>query len=490
MLLTMARAGIYLRISYARAGEVKDGAARKGEVLGVDKQRPPSLALCERLGWQVVEEYVDPNDSAYSGRPRKAWRRLMEDVKAGKIDAIVAWHPDRLTRQPKENEELIDLVDRYGVQVATAMAGEHDLASPSGRLHFRMLGSIARYESEHRAERVMEHHNELAAEGRWHGGRRPFGYRYVEGGGIERDEREAKAIRDARERILNASEDRLGQLSAITREWRAAGLFESKGGRPVTVTIADRLLRSPHLLGNRRHNGEVTKAGAWPAIFTPDEQATLIAELDRRGHKELVRRSRTPLGGELHCGYPDCGHVMRGATLKAAGGRQPGYRCDAASGGCGRLHRLAQPIDDEVRDRVIEALAGPKLKAKLARAAKGRLSAEEAREVKASLAADKAKLAQLDALAADLDPAAVEATRATIGARMLKNSRRLRAGVYSGPLVGLPETKPALRQAWEDWSLDRRREVIGEVVERITVRPVGRGRRADPARDVLIDWKF
>jgi site-specific DNA recombinase len=85
-------------------------------------------------------------------------------------------------------------VDRYGIQVATAMAGEHDLASPSGRLHFRMLGSIARYESEHRAERVMVHHDQLAAEGRWHGGRRPFGYRYREDGGIEKDAREAQAL--------------------------------------------------------------------------------------------------------------------------------------------------------------------------------------------------------------------------------------------------------------------------------------------------------
>jgi hypothetical protein len=63
-MLVMARAGIYLRISYARAGEIKDGAASKGEIVGVDKQRPGCVQVCDRLQWQVVEEYIDPNDSA------------------------------------------------------------------------------------------------------------------------------------------------------------------------------------------------------------------------------------------------------------------------------------------------------------------------------------------------------------------------------------------------------------------------------------------
>jgi site-specific DNA recombinase len=189
---------------------------------------------------------------------------------------------------------------------------------------------------------------------------------------------------------------------------------------------------------------------------------------------------------------------MRGATLKAAGGRrEPGYRCDAASGGCGRLHRLAKPIDDEIRERIIERLASFKLQAKLAERAEGRLTAEQAREVRAGLQSDRAKLAQLEALAADLDAAVVEATKATISARMLDGSRRLRAGIHRGPLAGLPDTEAALRHAWDhEWSIDRKRKIIGELVKlppegrAIILVPVGRGRRANPEDDVLVDFRL
>ena len=152
-------AAIYCRISHAR----------DGSTLGVDRQEPPTRLLCERLGWKVERVFVDNDLSAYHHKRRPDFDQLLAWAQDGHIRAIAAWDADRLTRKPRENEDLIDLAERYGIQLAT-VTGEYDLATPSGRLHFRIKGAIARHESEHRAERIRLAMADLARAGTWSGG--------------------------------------------------------------------------------------------------------------------------------------------------------------------------------------------------------------------------------------------------------------------------------------------------------------------------------
>ena len=113
------RAAIYVRIS-------KD---RTGAGLGVARQEEDCRALCERRGWLIARVYVDNDVSAYSGKPRPAWRELLADLEAGRMDAVVCWHVDRLTRSPRELEDVIDLHDGQGIALAT-VTGEIDLSTP------------------------------------------------------------------------------------------------------------------------------------------------------------------------------------------------------------------------------------------------------------------------------------------------------------------------------------------------------------------------
>jgi hypothetical protein len=114
------RAGIYVRIS----------SDRTGAGLGVARQEEDCRAWCARHGWAVARVYVDNDVSAYSGRARPQWEALLGDIAAGLISAVVCWHVDRLTRSPRELEEVIDLHDRRGIMLAT-VTGEMDLATPA-----------------------------------------------------------------------------------------------------------------------------------------------------------------------------------------------------------------------------------------------------------------------------------------------------------------------------------------------------------------------
>ena len=98
----MIRAGIYARIS----------SDREGDNLAISRQLADCERLAERNGWQVVERYVDSDISAYSGKPRPEYTRMLEEIEAGVVEAVLVYHADRLHRQPRELEEFIDLCQR------------------------------------------------------------------------------------------------------------------------------------------------------------------------------------------------------------------------------------------------------------------------------------------------------------------------------------------------------------------------------------------
>ena len=110
----MVRAAIYARIS----------SDRDGTELGVGRQVEDCERLVARQGWEVDERYVDDDVSAYSGKPRPAYRRMLDDLRGGYLDAVVVWDLDRLHRQPKELEEFFELCEAAGVSKLASVTGE------------------------------------------------------------------------------------------------------------------------------------------------------------------------------------------------------------------------------------------------------------------------------------------------------------------------------------------------------------------------------
>jgi len=158
---------------YARISQHRDGTR-----LGVARQLTDCRTEAERLGWTVAEEYVDDDISAYSGKRRPGYERMLADIAEGRRDAVIAWHIDRLHRRPIELEELARTCAQAGVTDLRTVHGSFDLGTVVGLLVARLLAAVAANESDSKRRRGQRKMQEVAEKGLPHmgGDYRPFGF--------------------------------------------------------------------------------------------------------------------------------------------------------------------------------------------------------------------------------------------------------------------------------------------------------------------------
>ena len=195
---------IYLRISFDKSGLG----------IGVNRQRVDcNMIASTHYPDHARTEYIDNDESAYSTRARRpAYQQLMADVESGLVHAIVAWDQDRLLRQPRQLEELIDLCVPLGIPVRTAR-GDLDLASHDGQLYARISAAVAKKSSDDTSRRVKRAAKDRAEAGQFHGGRYlPYGLQRAEGKLIH-DPAAVQVVRGIATRVLAGD-----TLTAILRD--------------------------------------------------------------------------------------------------------------------------------------------------------------------------------------------------------------------------------------------------------------------------------
>lgn len=445
-------AGIYCRISLDRAG----GA------LGVARQEADCRKLCEARGWEVGEVYVDNDLSASSGKPRPQYLRLLEDLKAGRLGAVVAYHNDRLLRSPRELEDFIDAVDAAGATVATVAGGEYDLSSGTGRMSARIVGAVARAETDRMGERIRRKHVELAERGAPSGGgARPYGY---EADRLTVVESEAARIREAAARALAGE-----SLNGICIDWNRQGLTTAQGGRWRTTTLR-RIVLAPRIAGKREHRGEVVGDAQWPAIVDEVTWARLRAVLGAGGRKpgwNGLARSYL-LNGLSFCGV--CGH-----RLSARPTPKKSYVCASHPGeGCGGIRIKAEWLEDWVTDRLLDRIDEAAVQAPEDGSIERALAeVGELEHLRAELATDyysperTISRGQFDAADRNLAARLDDANR-----RIVEVSR-----AYREPLTGL-------RERWHDASFSQKRAAVEQYIVRVDVgrSRIRGGRRFDHER--------
>jgi DNA invertase Pin-like site-specific DNA recombinase len=459
----MMRVAIYARISDDRAGAG----------LGVARQEKECRALCDSRGWKVAEVYADNDVSAsrYSRKRRAGYDAMLRAVEAGEVDAIVAWHTDRLHRRPAELERFITVIEAAGTQVHTVKAGELNLNTPTGRLVARQLGSIAAYESEHKADRIRSKARELAEAGKvGGGGTRPLGY---EDDRVTIRESEAKEIRRAVKRVLTAGDS----FFAVTRDWNARG-FRTSAGRPWVVTSVKRVLLSGRIAGLRVHQGVVIGDAVWPGIITADEHHLLVA---RSTHRKNRKPHRYLLTGMIFT--PD------GAPIVAAGPSERGVRRYKGPG----VMIPADPVEVEVSERLLARLDTRAL-AKALKRDRGGTESKRARDLANQVAAADRALERINDMYEEgiITKADAGRRRAAREAERDALRQRLSAADNGRALpASLPSAGAEIGTWWTGANLDDRRRLLARFIERVEVAPArAPGRHAEPAEErVEVRWR-
>lgn len=466
----MSTAAIYARIS-------NDPTGLRA---GVERQEADCRALARHDGWDVVEVLVDNDVSAFSGRPRPAYLRLLDLLRSGDADAVIAWHPDRLHRSPRELEDFIDLLVETGAVVITVQQGLWDLSTVGGRTTARVLGAVAAGESEHKSDRIRRKMVELAEAGKVHGGgTRPYGY---EADRLTVREDEAVRVREAVEHVRSG-----GILHALAARWGREGVPTVTGGPWRTQTLR-RLVTSPRVAGLREHRGAITAEAAWPAIVDRgawEEARAVLGSRPRRSGTGSGTPRKYLLTGLAICGV--CGQRL--VARPRPGGRRA-YVC--ASGpnfsGCGRVRRMAEPSEGLVRDMVVAALAGPGLAKALSTRAGDDPSARRLADELRGYRDRRERLGDAHFVEGIIDRGEYLRRRAGLDGRIAAAEETLARRARRGAIAGLPSGGDSLRGWWEQAELDQRRALVGLLVSEVIVHPAVRGRTTfDPTR-IEVTW--
>jgi site-specific DNA recombinase len=459
-------AAIYARIS----------SDIEGSGLGVKRQLEDCRKLAQTLGWTVAEEYRDDSQSAYSGKVRPGYQRMLADIRDRRRDGVLVYHLDRLTRRPIELEEFLAAVDAAGVKHVRSVTADVDLGSGDGLLVARMLAAVGANESASKSRRIKRKLDQLAAEGKPHGGYlRPFGFE-IDKITVRPDE--AAIIRQLVSRLI-AGEG----LRSLCR-WLDEQGIQTGAGKTWTTSTLRAVLSSGRIAGLRRHRGQIHGPASWEAIVTIAERNKVLARLAERA----VSGRRTPhrylLSGLVRCAR------CSGRLFSSRRETSRRYVCLSGPdhGGCGRLTVTALPLEELVADAVLYRLDTPELADALA----GRAAADEqAAAVAEVLATDRAQLEELTDLYATRQIGATEWLRArrAIEDRIRDSERHLSRATHTEAIADLGRGD-ALSETWAALNFSQRVAVIRTVVDHITIHPGTSGARGlDPDR-VEVHWRL
>lgn len=356
------------------------------DIRGRDEQANDCRAYVEKRGGKYIHTYEEPNTSAYKRRKvrqpdgrtvyrvvRPVFEAALADLRRGvalngeRLDGLVVYDIDRLTRDPRHLEDAIEVVEHFGRPIID-ITGSLDLLTDNGRTMARVIVATANKSSADTARRVRRKHEAMQRQGIPAGGSRPFGWlpdrRTL-------DPIEAELVRSAVRRFLAGA-----PLGGLAADWNQRGVPSVNGGTWTAASFKV-MFRNPRLCGLRGRGVETVNPetgrgtrrpelvldpsgqpvqGQWTPIITVDDwralQAVLASNREQRQFGDNARRYL--LSGILRCGADSCGTKMRGGPRTEKAGPTFYYACPARGmGGCGGVAITGPRTDEFITEAVI-----------------------------------------------------------------------------------------------------------------------------------------
>lgn len=443
---------------YARISHIKDE-----DQTGVERQERVCRETAERLAIPVAEQHVfiDPSRSAWQrNRKRPGWDRLLEAIRSGEVRHVIAYHPDRLMRQPKDLEELLALAQDKGIKLY-GMAGARDLSNPDDVFILRIEVAHACRSSDDTSRRVLIAQQDALAAGRAHGGRRAYGYASDNSAIIEA---EAAIVREIYDRFLNGE-----AIHAIAVDLNKRAVASATGVGWSAGRVRQ-LIDNPRQAGLVVFRGEVVtdesgayRAGAWPAIVTPGqwEEAHRLRQARSLDYYDKRRNYRPYLlRGLLVC--TGCGRTMVGNKV----GGYATYACTRPTSSTPTRCRRrigAEQVEKFISDAAKDILTKLTVEALTAPAATAPRAAETE--------SDQQRLTELQEMweARELTTAEYRAMRKTV-AKRIADAQRATVIRPIGALEGI-ELGPRAAETFDALTFERQAAVLRWVFASIRIGP-------------------
>jgi site-specific DNA recombinase len=287
------RCAIYTRVSTEQGLEQ--------DFNSLDAQHDASQAYVRsqaHAGWTMLRAKYDDGGFSGGNTDRPALQRLLQDVQAGKIDVIVVYKVDRLTRSLADFAKLVELFDQHNVSFVS-VTQHFNTTTSMGRLTLNVLLSFAQFEREVTSERIRDKISASKRKGLWVGGMTPLGY--------DTKRRKITVNEDEAERVKSIFRNYLkfSSLNRLMAELRNQGIVtkvrtlktgETVGGIPFTRGSLAHLLRNRFYIGEVSFKGEVLQ-GEQPAILdrglfdaVPCLDGAVPTATYQEGHRAHLRR--------------------------------------------------------------------------------------------------------------------------------------------------------------------------------------------------------